>query len=236
MKILSALLVLLLSFMLSGCTIFPEMPDDPRFAPLAPESFKVPQSTRGSLYKAHYGLSLFDDLKAKNIGDILTVKLIESTDASKSSSTTLEKKTDANIANPTLLGSPVKFSTPKFFPLSSHKGNGLGASLSSDNSFEGAGNATQQNTLTGEIAVTVVRVYPNGHLLIRGEKWIRLNAGKEFIRLSGIIRPADIDEDNVVLSTKVANARISYSGTGQMQDTNFVGWLARFFNHPIWPF
>jgi flagellar L-ring protein precursor FlgH len=99
----------------------------------------------------------------------------------------------------------------------------------SDIDFTGDGAADQQNQLSGDITVTVADVLPNGVLAVRGEKRVRLNRGDEFIRFSGLVRPADITLDNNVLSTRVADARISYAGTGQVAAPSRQGWLQRFF-------
>jgi len=71
---------------------------------------------------------------------------------------------------------------------------------------------------------------------VRGEKWITLNRGDEYIRISGIIRPEDVSQENTISSTKLANARISYSGTGELAESQSMGWVSRFFNNPLWPF
>ena len=84
--------------------------------------------------------------------------------------------------------------------------------------------------------MTVARVLPNGNFYVQGEKWIQINQGNEYIRLRGIIRPVDITTNNTILSTQVADARISYSGTGATAEVNQVGWLSRFFMSPLWPF
>jgi len=108
--------------------------------------------------------------------------------------------------------------------------------LSSSNEFEGDAQANQSNNLSGNISVTVIRVLPNNNLIIRGEKWLTLNNGDEYIRLTGIVRPADVNPANEVLSTKIANARIQYSGTGQFAKAQNRGWLGQFFLSTIWPF
>jgi flagellar L-ring protein FlgH len=84
--------------------------------------------------------------------------------------------------------------------------------------------------------VTVADVLPNGNLVVRGEKWLTLNQGDEYIQISGIVRPIDIRTDNTVLSGLVADARITYSGKGMVADSNKMGWLSRFFASAIWPF
>ena len=103
-------------------------------------------------------------------------------------------------------------------------------------SFAGSGDADQSNSLEGTITVTIAEVLPNGVLRVRGEKWITLTRGEELLRVSGLIRPADIRPDNTVSSSKLGDARIRYSGKGQLGDSTGMGWLARFFNGPLFPF
>ena len=102
--------------------------------------------------------------------------------------------------------------------------------------FTGEGNSAQSNSLAGDISVTVVKRYANGNLLIRGQKWITINQGREFVRLEGMVRAVDVQPDNTVPSTKVANALISYGGQGALADANAKCWLARFFDSPLTPF
>jgi len=116
------------------------------------------------------------------------------------------------------------------------KGLDLGVSLSGEREFDGSADANQSNSLTGSITVTVAEVLPNGILAIRGEKWITLNQGDELIRISGLVRTDDIGPDNTVLSTRVADARITYSGTGAFANASQPGWLNQFFLSPLWPF
>ena len=109
-------------------------------------------------------------------------------------------------------------------------------SITGDRAFDGKADSSQSNSLIGNITVSVAERLPNGNLLVRGEKLININQGEEYIRLQGIIRPVDIGPDNAVASTKVADAKISYSARGALADSNKQGWLSRFFNSPIFPF
>src|SRR5690606_7858526 len=108
-------------------------------------------------------------------------------------------------------------------------------SAEAERDFNGSAKSSQQNSLRGSIAVTVHRVMPNGTLLVKGEKALRLNQGEEFIRLAGLVRVGDINRYNQVSSQNVANARISYAGRGVLNDSNSAGWLTRFFTSPIFP-
>jgi flagellar L-ring protein precursor FlgH len=171
-------------------------------------------------------LELFNDPRAHRVGDILTINLVEAMQASKTSETTTSK-TDKNTLNaPEVLG----------HTLSVKGGNTADTNLNSANSFDGAGSSTQSNQLTGEFTVTVSQRLSNGNLLVRGEKWLTINQGQELIRLSGIVRPEDIEQDNSVDSTRVADARITYTGRGVLNSANQQGWLARFFNSKWMPY
>jgi flagellar L-ring protein precursor FlgH len=112
----------------------------------------------------------------------------------------------------------------------------LETSIDNNNSFDGSGDSAQSNQLTGDITVAVVRRMQNGNLLVRGQKWIGINQGREYIRIQGVVRPIDIQPDNSIDSTKVANASISYGGKGPLASANAPSLLARFFNSPWMPF
>ena len=131
------------------------------------------------------------------------------------------------ITDPTIFGAPVTINDGRY---------NLGTSLSSASAFEAEASSNQSNRLSGSIAVQVARVFPNGNLLIQGEKWIRINQGDEYIRLRGVIRPEDLSPTNTIPSTLVADARISYGGTGALNQSNTPGWLTRFFMSPLMPF
>ncbi len=219
--------ILALALMLGGCASQPK-PGEPEYAPTLPQPPKRSEQITGSIYQAGHDIRLFEDNKASRIGDMLVVLLVEKTDAGKQADTGIKKENDTNIENPTLFGQPAQFSS---------KGTpNLGFTLNSDSDFSGETESVQSNRLAGSVAVTVADVLPNGHLVIQGEKWITLNQGEEYVRIRGIVRRDDVLPDNTVLSTKVADARISYSGTGALHDANSIGWLSRFFLSPLWPF
>ncbi len=213
-----------LSLAASGCSMLPMQQES--FAPPEPVVVEYAPPTAGAIYQADTDVRLFEDLKASRIGDILTVKLAEKTNASKNAQTSVSKSTEATIANPVILGSEI---TRDGDPLFS-------GSLDGETSFDGTGASSQSNSLVGDITVTVVKRHPNGNLVIRGEKWVTLNQGREFIQLSGIVRPNDIETDNTVLSTRIANAQITYSSKGVLAAANKMGWAARFFNSIFYPY
>lgn len=197
----------------------PTPPPEPRPA-LSP----LPQPlVTGSLYRAGYGMRLFEDPVARQVGDVLTILLTEKTDAKKKAATDLGKdsKTSASVATGTDGLSTKPWSAE--------------LELSADREFDGSGKSEQSNSLKGGISVVVSEVLANGNLVVGGEKWISLNQGNEYIRIAGIVRPEDIQPGNTVSSLLVADARISYGGTGSVAETNKPGWLARFFMSPIFP-
>ena len=215
--ILSALMVL------SGCVNKAPKPDNPYFAPVEASSFAPIVATNGSLYQASTSMNLYGDGRGYRVGDIVTVQLQERTQSSKSASTSLDKSSNTSVDAATVLG---RNATIGRFPLTTELGGSSG--------FAGDGSSDMSNSLSGQITATVHEVRSNGTLLIRGEKWLTLNQGDEYIRVSGIVRPQDIDAANSVASTRLADARITYSGTGEVSNTNAVGWLSKFFLSPMW--
>ncbi|MGE3296928.1 MAG: flagellar basal body L-ring protein FlgH [Porticoccaceae bacterium] len=178
----------------------------------------------GAIYHRATARPLFEDVKARAVGDLLTVVLAENMNAKKSASTTTQKDSAISLPVPTLFG---KSGSDLDF---------LNNEIDATRGFKGAGSSAQSNALTGTMTVAVVDVLPNGNLLVRGEKKVALNRGDEHIRISGIVRPADVSPANTIVSTRIADARITYAGTGELADSNAAGWLGRFFSSVIWPF
>lgn len=212
--------------MLAGCTALPNQAskDDPEFIPVEPIEPDFNVASTGSLFQDSYANNLYSDIKAHRIGDIITVYLEESTSAKKKAGTSLEKKSDYELA-------VAEGDLPRFGTLS-----GASLGMEQDSKFEGDADADQSNSLQGSITVNVTRVLSNGNLEIRGEKWLMLNNGEEFVRIKGVIRSEDVRSDNSVSSMRVANARIQYGGTGDFANTQKQGWLTAFFAGPYWPF
>lgn len=220
--------------LLGGCATVQQ--PGPSYHASHPPVMQAPRPENGAIYQAGYEVRLFEDMKARRVGDVLTIVLQERTQASKSAKTETTKETDISLANPTILGSTPQFNAPGLLPLASNRGNGLDTSVSSSHDFTGEGDSEQSNSLTGNITVTIAEVLPNGNLVVRGEKWLTLNQGEEFIQISGIVRPQDISTANTIVSTQVADARITYSGKGAIADSQRMGWLGRFFASVVWPF
>ena len=216
---------MLLSGTLGGCMWVRH--GDPDFAPVLPPEPEETHIVNGAIYQAHQEVALFENPVAGRVGDIITIVLVESTTASKKSSTNTKKATNASLgADTTVFGRPV----------TSNGTNILSAGMANSSDFTGEGNSAQSNSLAGEITVTIAKRYSNGNLLVRGQKWISINQGREYVRVEGIVRQADVRPDNTVLSSKVANATIAYGGQGALANANAKGWLARFFDSPLTPF
>lgn len=210
--------------MLAACSSVHLGPTPGQYPPAEPVNYASQPAENGTIYQPARGLALFNDVKARQVGDTVTIRLAERTQASKSASTDAKKDSSIDTGAPTILGGVV---TSNGDPILNNK-------WSTGQEFGGSGSSSQSNRLDGNITVTVAEVYPNGNLLVRGEKWLTLNQGKEFLQISGIVRPVDIGPDNSVPSYKVADARITYSGTGTLADANQPGILTRFFMK-LWP-
>ncbi len=219
-------LLALISILGACSTARIEVLPDPQYAPIDLKAAKYQPLNNGSIFQAGRSVRLFEDNKAFRIGDLLSITLSESTNASKSAATTTGKDDEIDLSASALLGT-----------VPTHNGDPLFTnSLDAERGFSGTGDSEQSNSLDGEIAVMVTDILPNGTLVVRGEKIIGLNQGQEFIRLSGLVRPQDVSANNVVFSRKLANARIYYGGGGVIAEANSKGWLSRLFDSPMFPF
>jgi len=176
---------------------------------------------QGAIYQAGSEISLYQDVKARRVGDILTVLLVEETSGQNSSDSNVNQSTAMSIQPPTFGGSARPNMT---------------VDLNSENAFSGQSGSSQSNRLNGSIAVTVHAVLPNGNLVVEGEKRIRINQGNEYVRLEGVVRPIDIDTYNTLYSTQIADARISYRDKGTQGGASTPGWGAKILFSPFWPF
>lgn len=198
------------------------------YAPMQPvQVVMAPQAnpTGGAIYRAGPGLNLYSDRRARDVGDLLTINLIENTTAQTSATTQVDKTSEITLAAPNIAGAPLTYNGRDL----------LSASVNGDRGFNGNGKSAQSNRLQGSLTVTVMQRLPNGNLVVQGQKNMRLNQGDELVQIQGIVRPADINPDNSIASSKVAEARIAYGGRGAIAQSNSMGWLGRFFNSPIYP-
>jgi flagellar L-ring protein FlgH len=182
-----------------------------------PEPLPVVAPINGAIFNVATSRPLFEDRRARFVGDTLTIVIAEKTQASKTSDTKSERAQTIDLSVPTVTGLPLK----------SILGMGLGAS--SDNKFGGSGQNTSSNDFTSSITVTVIEVYPNGNLLVSGEKQIGLKDGEEFVRFSGVVNPLMVTSSNTIQSTQVADARIEFKANGFLDSAQVMGWLSKFF-------
>jgi flagellar L-ring protein FlgH len=193
-----------------------KMPKVSEYAPTLPSAAPATPAN-GSIFQASLGYApLTSGARASSVGDLVTIVLVEATQAQKTNSASTDRSGSASITPPTT------------GPLSFFKSTD--ASLGAGSTFAGKGAAEQSNQLTGNITVTIAEVRPNGTFLVRGEKHLTLNRGDEVIQISGLVRASDIDSTNSVLSTRIADAHITYTGKGEIARASTQGWLGRFFS------
>ena len=177
----------------------------------------APPPATGAIFQVADGYAaLHEGWRARRVGDPLTIVLVERTAASKSSTSKLDSGGGFGVTPPTT-GPLNLFNTTD-------------ASVSGNRNFNGVGTAGQANSLSGEISVTVAAVYPNGTMLVQGQKRVTLNRGDEYVQIKGLVRMADVDINNRVPSTRVADAQIAYTGKGDVARASRQGWLSRFFS------
>lgn len=182
--------------------------------PPAPDLAQTPAN--GAIFQASQGFTpLYNGNRASRVGDLVTIVLLERTVTSKTASANAKRDGGISLTPPS--------AGPFFFDPNVLNSSG-------QSSFKGQGDASQTNSFRGDITVTIAEVRPNGTALIRGEKVLELSQGEEWIQLSGIIRLADIDQNNTVASPRIADARITYAGRGAVQRASREGWLSKFFN------
>ena len=216
MKNFSALLVLL-SALLAGCVTMTPSTAVHQPMTVRPEARTAIAPANGSIYNVANSRPLFEDRRARFIGDTITINIAETTAAAKKSDTKAERTDDRTMGVPTLSG----------LPFASFQGAKL--ATNSETKFDSTGENTSSNNFYGALTVTVIDVYPNGNLLVSGEKQIGLKEGEEFVRFSGVVNPINITASNTVQSTQVADARIEYKANGFIDSAQVMGWLGRFF-------
>lgn len=202
--------------LLAGCASTPptsvSQPMSARPAYIAPEN--APPS--GSIFRGSVGRSIIEDRRARYVGDILTVNVVEKNTASTKSNTKTARDSSMSAGITAYSDLPLKGVV-----------SGIDLGLTSANEFDGSGESKGENTFTSTITVTVTDVLPNGHLIVSGEKQVAINQGNEFIRFSGVVNPITILAANVVNSSQVADARIEYKSNGYLTENQQPGWLSR---------
>jgi len=223
-RIYTRLFCVLLVLSGSACSVVKVI--EPDYSPAEPEIVIADDSNTGSIYRVSTNRFFFEDIRARRVGDVINVILDEQTDATKTASTSANKGTTIELPSPTLFGGNVTINGREI----------LSNDISAGSDFAGSADSSQSNRLNGSIAVVVEQVLSNGNLRIRGQKSLTLNQGSEVVRVAGLIRPVDITPQNTVQSNQIADANITYGGSGLLADSNRAGWLTRVVNSVIWPF
>ena len=174
-------------------------------------------SGNGAIYQAGYSRPLFEDRRARYVGDTITINITENTSASMKSNASNERTAAVSASMDTLNKVPGKSLV------------GLGIDGSSSNTFDAKGDAANNNVFTGTLTATVIEVLANGNLLVSGEKQLAIGQQTEYIRVSGVVNPAFVTIANEIPSAKIADARIEYKSAGYISESQVMGWLARFF-------
>ncbi len=182
-----------------------------------PQARDYTGAVNGAIYNIASARPLFEDRRARLVGDTLTINIVEKTAASKISENKASRSQSIAVTTPSIVGLPFKGT------------QGTTLNATDANSFDGKGQNTSTNDFTSTITVTVIEVYPTGNLLVSGEKQIGLKEGEEFIRFSGVVNPNNITAQNTVQSPQVADARIEYKANGFLDSAQVMGWLGRFF-------
>jgi flagellar L-ring protein precursor FlgH len=207
-----------------GCS--PSLPPPPPWNAFPP-SARIPEqpADEGSLWRPGSRLGdLYSDLRARHVGDVVTVRIVENAEALKSASTKTSRDSSLSASVSSFFGAPL--SVGGFKPE---------ASGSLKNDFEGSGTTQRKDTLVATMTAKVVDVLPHGLLRVEGYREVIINNERQYIILRGVIRPEDISADNTVLSSSIADAQIAYAGQGVVSDKQKPGWIGRLLDH-IWPF
>jgi flagellar L-ring protein precursor FlgH len=198
------------------------------------DTYELPKPAEGSLWTEISETNLFNDIKARNIGDVITVRIVEDPEAALNANTKTSRSSSIDAAKLKFLGY-MKALADKNSRLAQDPGTDDLISASLSTKFDGKGSSDRDGHVKAYISAVVEKVLYNGNLYIRGNREIRVNNETQYITLSGIVRPEDISSANEISSTYVADANITYSGTGPLADKQQPGWLGRILDH-VWPF
>lgn len=201
-------------------------PDDPYYAAVVPPDQGEISEITGSLFNPSRPVNFYLEKNQFEVGDIIYVEISELTKADKKASTNISKDIDFDLQPVGIPGGNLKAGS-----------DDLKLSISQTNDQKSSGDIGQEHNLQGRVTVAVVQRFSNGNLLVRGDKWIAINNGNEYIRISGLIRSQDVNSENTIDSSKIANARIEYSGTGSLSEAQKAGWFVeKLGDSKIWPF
>lgn len=222
-------LILNFAFLLVACATTPQLPPHP--PKYVHQEEKVEQSSSNSLWRDT--ASLYEDLKARRLNDLVTIRVVENITGSGKADTSTNRQSSLDVGVDKFFGAPLNLSLNNFYG----KGNTFSPEVkgSAESDFKGSGETTREGKLVGTITAKVVEVMPNNNLVLEARKEITINNEKQILILRGMIRPDDIAVDNTVLSSRIADAQVFFVGDGVIQDKQRQGWLVRILDN-IWPF
>jgi len=226
------LLTWVLPLLFTACSVLPPTPlsHSAGFEPVMPLEKQADRIPTGGIYVSRQSDSWFGRGRNFQVGDVITVILNESTQAARTQGSDLSRASTNDVVT-------TKLQAGIAAKLGGNIGTALGDMNLNGNTItsKGTGTAGQQASLTGSVALSVVSVMANGNLVLRGEKQLALTEGSEIIQVSGIIRPEDVSAVNTVQSRRLANAQISYRGSGDLASTAKAGWGTSVLMK-LWPF
>ncbi|MEW6266667.1 MAG: flagellar basal body L-ring protein FlgH [Thermodesulfobacteriota bacterium] len=194
-----------------------------------------PVKTEGSLFADEAKANLFSDFKARNVGDIITINVTETSKASKNAKTQLGRSNQVAAGITSLIGFE-NYKHPLIETVLGPEFNlATGIEASYKSKFTGDAKTTRDESMTAQISARIIQVLPNGNLVIRGSREITVNYEKQYIIIQGVIRPQDVSPDNTISSSYIADAKIDYAGEGDLSRQQRQGWLSRLLDY-IWPF
>ena len=222
----SAIAALITSLALAGCSSVREAKISESFQMNYDEVVPLKESAPdGAIYSRSNAGFFLGDRRAQRVGDVLSVTFDEALKAEKTLSADNIKKGSLNVSLPSALFGAGAINIPVL------RDSSTGLASSTANSFTGNSNASQKNNMTGTVTVVITKVYENGNLWVQGQKMLTVNQGEEYVRVSGLIRPEDISSKNEVLSSRIAQAQITYTGAGTLNEATQVGWFATALNY-----
>jgi|UniRef100_A0A7C3UY55 flagellar L-ring protein precursor FlgH len=227
----SLVLAGLLAIALTGCGTVSKAKYAPEAPIASPPLPPAPPPQEGSLWTGRQANGLVADSRPTNVGDLVTISITETAKASEIANTNTSKDSGVKVGVNSLFGLS--------FPMKSFTNKDVNVDTAVDatvgNVSNGQGKTERQSSFTSYLTARVIQVLPNQNLVIQGRRHLRINNETEVVTLTGIVRPQDIDRNNIVPSTKVAEARVTISGVGVVSDKQKVGWMQRIFDH-VWPF
>ena len=216
--------IFVVSLSIAGCSSAKEAKISQSFQmnydQVVPSKEKMPD---GAIYSKSQSGFFLGDRRAHRVGDVLTISLSETMAASKSNDSAIDRNGSFAVTLPKALFGAMGLNIPQVR-------DSANFDTTTESKFSGTGSANQSNSIKGKLTVVVTRVYENGNLWVQGQKALSLNQGEEFVRVSGLIRPEDIGPGNIIDSSRLAQAQISYTGAGNIHDATRQGWFGRFFS------